>query len=130
MFICFHLYVLTPIIVLVTSFKITLTGVIDPDEEKVNSFQPFDMSAKDLPLLLLYEQFFEAIPQIILSIVFLSNNYSFLLAFDTILGIPLSLISCVFSGGSLMMGIYSSYKACLGCCGLCLFILSGGHELD
>ena len=127
-FICFHLYVLTPIIVLVTGFKITLTGHIDPEEENVNSFQPFDMSAKDLPLLLLYGHFVEAIPQLILSIVFLINNYPFLIAFDTTIGIPLSLISCIFSGGSFMMGISSTYKACLCCCWCCLFVCGGEHE--
>ena len=120
-FICLYCYLFAPIILLVTGFKIALTGGIEHDEEVV-SFRPFEVSAKDLPLLVLYGHFFQALPQLILSIVFLSNNYPFLLAYDTIQGTPLpvSLISCIFSGGSVMMGICACVLSLLTCCACCL----------
>ena len=120
-FICLYCYLFAPIILLVTGFKIALTGGIEHDEEVV-SFRPFEVSAKDLPLLVLYGHFFQALPQLILSIVFLSNNYPFLLAYDTIQGTPLpvSLISCIFSGGSLMIGIFYTCWCCIAALSLCL----------
>ena len=66
---------------------------------------------EEIPVYIYLGHLFEALPQLILSIVFLCNNYPFLLTFDTILGVPVSLISCIFSGGSLLMGIYSMCKS-------------------
>ena len=120
-FICLQCYLLTPLTALVIGCKIALTGVINLEEEVV-SFRHFNMSGKDLPFLLFYGYFFEALPQLTLSIVFLCNNYTFLLAFDTIQGIPLpvSLISCIFSGGSLMIGIFYTCWCCMAALSLCL----------
>ena len=109
---CLQIYVFTPLSAMIIGFRVALTGDIDPELD-VLFFLPLSISAEYLPFALLLEHLFEALPQLILSIFYLCNNYPFLLEFDTILGIPLpvSLISCIFSGGSLLMGIYSGSKA-------------------
>lgn len=84
----------TPLAALAIGFIIALTG-------------DFDLKGKDFPFypFLYHYHFFVALSQLILSITFLCNNYPFRLAFDTILGIPLpiSLISCIFSGRAFIL---------------------------
>ena len=91
---CLGYNLFTPLVGLAIGFMIALTGDFDQDLEEF----PFYLS-------LYHYHFFVALSQLILSITFLCNNYPFLLAFDTILGFPLpiSLISCIFSGGSILM---------------------------
>ena len=109
---CLMCYLMIPFCAIVMGFKKAWTGSIDP-QESVFSLLPKLSSAKFLPIFLLYEYFLEALPQLILSIVFLNRIDDFLLVYDTIFGVPLpiSLISCIFSGGSLLIGIFLSYRA-------------------
>ena len=61
------------------------------------------------------ECLYEALPQLILGIVFVANNYPFLKVHDAphSLGIhvPMSLISALFSFGTVIIGIYQGAKA-------------------
>ena len=54
----------------------------------------------------------EALPQFLLNVVFICNNYEYLLANDLYLRfpVPISIVSCVFSLGSLLMGFNSFYQ--------------------
>ena len=64
--------------------------------------------AGDIPALKTFEQLGEAIPQAILCLLFTVNNFPFLLYDETsILPIPMSCISLVFSIVSVVMGLYS-----------------------
>ena len=128
---CLICYLFAPLFVLFFGIKLVLTGNFDPEKDVFPCF-PSKMPAvliellRHLPRVIMVEQFLLALPQLILSIVFLCNNYDFLLAFDTMLGIPLpiSLISSIFSGGSLLMGIFELallYDFCL--CGTFYFII-------
>ena len=53
----------------------------------------------------------EAVPQFILSLVFIANNYPYLLENDVFFGmhVPLSCISCIFSFGSMIMGLVNGF---------------------
>ena len=68
---------------------------------------------QDLPFMKLFEILGEALPQFILTLVFASNNYPFLMDHDTYFDIPIpvSIISLVFSFGSLIMGVISGCKS-------------------
>merc|ERR1719370_2629009 len=92
---------------LVIGVKVLFTGEIDPDKEISNFLSP-----KHVTMFFLFEHLGEALPQFSLTIVFLVNNYPFLLVFDTLFGIPIpiSLMSSIFSFGSLCMGVYSGCK--------------------
>ena len=109
---CLRYYLFTPLTSLFIGFAIALTGDFNL-KEKFVFYIPYQLYFEEkIPVHLNYEHVFGAMLQFILSVVFLCNNYDFLLAFDTILGIPIpvSLISCIFSGVSLLMGIYSICK--------------------
>ena len=60
------------------------------DEEKYISFI---MNTEDLPIFKTFEFVGEALPQIILSIIFAANNFEFLLKYDTYLFSTVFLIS-------------------------------------
>ena len=52
----------------------------------------------------------EAVPQLILSIVFMANNYEFMIDTETFVGakeFEVTLTSMVFSIGSILVGLYS-----------------------
>ena len=67
--------------------------------------------AKIIPFLKLFENLGEAIPQAILIIVFISNNWDFILYDETsFIPIPTSCISLIFSVGSIIMGLISGCK--------------------
>merc|ERR1712012_1099211 len=61
------------------------------------------------------EIFGRALPQLILNIVFMSDIYPYLKENDTYCGIPISLsiVSAVFSIGSLVMGCIALVRCCL-----------------
>ena len=93
---CLTYISLSPLIGLAIGFIIAVTG-------------DFKEKFKEILIFLYPYHFVVALYQLILSIIFLCNNYPFLLTFDTILGIslPIFLISCIFSGGSILKGIYT-----------------------
>ena len=53
----------------------------------------------------------EALPQLIINIVFITNNYPYLNENDTYFGIPIpvSIVSAVFSVGSLIIGLKTGF---------------------
>ena len=69
-------------------------------------------SYKIAPAWKLFECVGEAVPQLILAVVYAANNYSYLLEHDDYLGIgiPVTIISCIFSAGSIAMGLISGIK--------------------
>ena len=82
------------------------------DENTEDSWLPTN---KTLAFIKLHEILGEALPQLILNIVFISNNYPYLIEHDIYfeIPVPMSIVSAVFSCGSILIGI----KA--GCC--CLY---------
>ena len=102
------IYILTPFMSFKSSLIIAWTGEIDPKREMTKIF-----CAEDVAALKLFEQLGEAIPQAIMSLVFLCNNYNFLMDHDTLIpNVPTSLISFIFSLGSITMGLNSGCKRC------------------
>ena len=100
-----------PVSLLCTSARKLIEGD-NYDEKKQHYCLPTDEA---LIFIKLFEIFGEALPQLILNTVFISNNYPYLIENDIYFGIPvpMSIISVVFSFGSILIGI----KA--GCCCLC-----------
>ena len=101
------IYVLIPFAALKNGVKHLINGEVDEDERLILYIRP-----KRLPLDKLFEIIGEALPQFILTLVFACNNYAFLKYNDTYFGIPIpvSIISLVFSFGSLIMGVISGLK--------------------
>ena len=68
------------------------------------------MDPEWLPGWKAFEFIGEAIPQLTLSIVFMANNYEFMIDTETFIGakeFEVTLTSMVFSIGSISMGLYS-----------------------
>ena len=96
------IYVVIPYAALKNGVKHLINGEVDENEELIGGINP-----KMLPLVKLFEIIGEALPQFILTLVFVCNNYPFLKDNDTYFGIPIpvSVISLMFSFGSLIMGV-------------------------
>ena len=62
---------------------------------------------RDLPFLKLFEQFGEALPQFMLGLTFYVNNTYFINTYDNLFGLPTTLISVIFSGVSVFLGVIS-----------------------
>ena len=74
----------------------------------------FTMDSRSLPFMKGFEFIGEATPQLILAIIFIANNHEFMLQNFTVFGIPelyITLISMIFSVGSIAMGLYSAISA-------------------
>ena len=116
LFLFFCGYIVLPLMFLVIGVKVLFGVKIDPDEDifKILNFSPVSPSRKNLPFFLLFENIGEALPQLTLSLIFLAKSYPILLISDTLFGIPIpiSLVTSIFSFGSLCMGFYSGCKAC------------------
>ena len=75
------------------------------------------MDSEYLPFWKGFEFIGEAIPQLILAIVFMSNNYEFMQESETLFGFKefeVTLVSIIFSLGSIVMGLYSAITAFIG----------------
>ena len=69
------------------------------------------VTAEVVPFYKLFENLGEAIPQAILCLVFISNNFPFVMHDETSFSpIPTSWVSIFFSLGSIIMGLYSGCK--------------------
>ena len=80
----------------------------DNDDEREKHFcYPYLPTDDALVFLKLFEILGEALPQLILNIVFISNNYPYLIENDIYFGIsvPMSIVSAVFSFGSIFIGM-------------------------
>ena len=101
------IYVVVPYAALKYGLKHLMNGEVDEEEPLIMRINP-----KFLPFAKLFEIIGEALPQFILTLVFTCNNYPFLNEFDTYFSIPIptSIISLVFSLGSLIIGVISGCK--------------------
>jgi len=100
------IYILTPFMAIKTGALVALTGKDDPDRKITKAFR-----AETIPFFKLFENLGEAIPQAILTIVFICNNWDFILYDETsFIPIPTSCISLIFSFGSIIIGLISGCK--------------------
>ena len=102
------IYVMVPFAALKNGVKHLWNGGVDEEEKLFGVLIP----KKSLPLCKVFEILGEALPQFIMTLVFVCNNYPFLLNNDIYFGIPIptSIISLVFSFGSLIIGVISYFK--------------------
>ena len=103
-FVCgiLHCYILLPIIA--TAYGVDkLRHGDNLDEDK----KFLSLHYRQLPENKLFECFGEAIPQLILGIIYIANHYQYLRQTDDHLniGIPMSIISAIFSLGSVLIGV-------------------------
>ena len=100
------IYIMTPFLSLKAGFLVAWTGDDDP-ERKITK----DTTADAIPGLKLFENLGEAIPQAILVILFIVNNWDFMLYSEkSFIPIPTSCISLFFSFGSIIMGLISGCR--------------------
>ena len=104
----FFCYIYVPILTLVHAVRKLWQGD-DLDEDK----KVLGDSYKHAPGFKLFESAGEAVPQLILAVLYAANNYPYLLAHDDYLGIgiPVTIISCIFSAGSIIMGMIYAIQA-------------------
>ena len=103
------IYFQIPFVAIKTGIKCAWNGSVDETEEIALGRTP-----EQLPMLKLFEYCGEALPQLILSVLFAVNNYHFLLDHDTLLDIkiPVTVVSIIFSTGSLIFGLVTGFKSC------------------
>ena len=91
---------------------IALKGEID-GERKITK----GIFADDIPVYKLFENLGEAVPQAIMCLLFIINNFKFIVHEETSswMPIPISIVSLVFSVGSIMLGIYTGINSCKKC---------------
>ena len=100
-------YLIFPFLLLLYSICKVILG-----EKSMENNCCFDTPEFILQNMIFVETVGEALPQFILNVVFICNNYEYLLANDVYFGIPLpiSIISSVFSLGSLIIGFINYYQ--------------------
>ena len=75
------------------------------------------INSEFLPFWKGFEFIGEAVPQLILSIVFMANNYDFMRETKTFIGLyefEVTLTSMIFSTGSIIMGLYAAIPILIG----------------
>ena len=99
------LYLFVPVNLLHNAVRAFIAGDDFDAEEENGCF----FGSKRLTFMKFQEIVGEALPQLVLNIIFIANNYTYLNANDIFFGIPVpvSIISSVFSLGSLLIGIKS-----------------------
>ena len=100
-------YILIPFMSLKSGIIIAVTGKGD-DTRMITKRMP----AKVIPFLRLFENVGEAVPHAIMCLLFIINNFDFVNQGDTLMPLPISIISLIFSVGSIAMGIYTGMKSC------------------
>ena len=132
-------YVIIPIISIKSGIIIAWTGENDGQRMVTKITQE-----GFIPSMKLYENVGEAVPQAIMCLLFISNNYNFILHEETStwMPIPVSIVSFVFSVGSIAMGLYTGIDSWRNCdiadckCQAkatfrpCLLELSKAHQLS
>lgn len=102
----FLIYIGIPIIALKRGLIVAWTG---EDYDETTEIMP-DFYMKDLPGSRAIEFLGEALPQLTLAIIFTANNYPFLSETQSYFGVTeltISLVSMLFSTGSLCFGLYN-----------------------
>ena len=87
---------------------------------KLSITLPFDNWKLDkytIDIFKFLEQIGEALPQFILCWTFYSNNYYYINTYDTLFGthLPITLLSVIFSGVSVLFGVFSGFAALNAC---------------
>lgn len=104
------IYILVPYAALKRGIKIAWTGKDYLGHHDIIPSIPM----AQLPALKAFEFLGEALPQLILAIIFTSNNLPYLSENQTYFGISecsISLVSMIFSAGSLCFGLYTGIPA-------------------
>jgi len=98
----FFMYLIIPL----NLFHNAIRAVIEGDNFKESDDYGCVLNSDYLAGMKFIELLGEALPQVILNIVFISNNYPYLRENDVYFGIPIpiSIVSAVFSIGSILMG--------------------------
>ena len=107
-------YILSPVMALYDGLEVLFRGRHPDKYYRGRSDHELAEMVMSLKML---ECIGEAIPQLLLSVIYIVNNYPQLSDHDDYLGlgIPVSIISSLFSLGSVLYGILQGRKACLGC---------------
>lgn len=108
---CFlFMYLIMPLML----FYNAVHAVIEGDDFKEDVDYGGMPAAVDLTCNKCLEILGEALPQVLLNIVFISNNYPYLKENDVYFGIPIpiSIVSAVFSIGSIVMGCNGFISFC------------------
>ena len=103
------IYFVIPFVSFKMAYKIMRRKEFE-DTDKVIDFGDLDMDPLWIPGWKAFEFLGEACPQLILSVVFMANNYDFMNETDTFLNVKefhVTLTSMIFSLGSISMGLYS-----------------------
>ena len=102
------IYIFIPLAALQNGLKCAWNGSVDAREKFA-----FEIESEDLPGWKMFEYCGEAVPQFILTVGFAINNYPFLLRYDTYfdIPIPITMVSIVFSVGSLIIGFITGVPA-------------------
>ena len=104
------IYVAIPIITLKCAYKILMRHEFSESQDLVN-ISGFIINSELLPFWMGFEFIGEAVPQLILAIVFVANNPDYMKDAETFIGakeFETTLISIIFSVGSICMGLYSA----------------------
>ena len=112
----FVIYILIPWASFKVAFKVLMRDEFS-DISNLVDIESFRLGSNLLPFWKGFEFLGEALPQLVLAVVFMANNYDFAIESETFIGLKefeVTLISIFFSFGSLLMGLYSaisSYKS-------------------
>ena len=104
------IYAAIPIITLKCAYKILMRHEFSESQDLVN-ISGFILNSELLPFWMGFEFIGEAVPQLILAIVFVANNSDYTKDTETLIGakeFETTLISITFSTGSICMGLYSA----------------------
>ena len=98
-----------PFAALKSGIIIALTGKDDGEREITKM-----INAKEIPWLKLFENLGEAVPQTIMCLLFIINHFKFIIHEETstLMPVPISIVSLVFSVGSIMVGLYTGINSC------------------
>ena len=121
-----YIYIVIPFASLKSGIIIALKGEIDGERKITNM-----IDAKNIPFFKLFENIGEAVPQSIMCLLFIVNNFKFIVHEETStwMPIPISIVSLLFSVGSIMMGRYTGINPILPRVFFSGFYLGGGQNL-
>ena len=105
------IYILIPFTSFKRALKIIMGHEFEEDDNLVQIGRAPPINSLHLPVWKGFEFIGEAVPQLILSIVFVANNYEFMRETRTVMGLhefEVTITSMVFSLGSIVMGLYGA----------------------
>ena len=109
----FFIYVMIPLASFKMAFKVLMRHEFGGLKNLIG-IKSFQLHSTVLPFWKGFEFLGEALPQLVLAVVFVVNNYDFAIESETLIGLKefeVTLISIFFSFGSLVMGLYSAISS-------------------